>query len=78
MVAHCMRFAVMLGIIYRKMIPYPADSPIWFLKYTKDTDGKIIDGDCANWKISYGLSKSTSKLNNHLSLTDSFFMTLGL
>ena len=38
-----------------------------FLKYTKDPGGKIIDGDCANWEISYGLSKSTSKLNNHLS-----------
>ena len=33
-----------------------------FLKYTKDPDGKTIDGDCANWEISYGLSRSTSKL----------------
>ena len=32
-----------------------------FLKYTKDPDG-----NCANWEISYSLSRSTSKLNNHL------------
>ena len=38
-----------------------------FLKYAKDPYGKTIDGDCANWGISYGLSKSASKLNNHLS-----------
>ena len=38
-----------------------------FLKYTTDPDVKTIDGDWANWKISYGLSRSTSKLNNHLS-----------
>ena len=35
----------------------------YFLKYTKDPDGKTIDGDCANWEISYGLSRRTSKLN---------------
>ena len=38
-----------------------------FLKYTKDPDGKTIDGDCSNWEISYGLSRSTSKLDDHLS-----------
>ena len=38
-----------------------------FLKYTKDPDGKTIDGDCSNWEISYGLSRSTSKLDNDLS-----------
>ena len=51
----------------RKLFKSQAVCNHCFLKYTKDTDGKIIDGDCANWEISYGLSKSTSKLNNHLS-----------
>ena len=37
-----------------------------FLRNTEYTDGKKIGGDCANWVISYGVSKSASKLNNHL------------
>ena len=38
-----------------------------FLRNTEYADGKKIGGDCANWIIScYGVSKSTSKLNNHL------------
>ena len=37
-----------------------------FLRNTEYADGKKIGGDCANWVISYGVSKSTSKLNNHL------------
>ena len=40
---------------------------LYFLKITKDADGKKIDRDCANWEINYDLSRSTSKLINHLS-----------
>ena len=40
-----------------------------FLKSTKDADGKKIDDDCANWEINYGLSRSTSKCTNNLTIT---------
>ena len=40
---------------------------ICFLKYTTDDFGNKVDGNCANWEIAYGGSKSTSKLDNHLS-----------
>ena len=35
-----------------------------FLRYRKDAEGKIIDGDRANWEISYAQSRSRSKLNS--------------